>query len=675
MSETGPSSSAGPAPEPSGAERPNETKRDNSESSGSTATNEATPPSQTGPHTVGNGGHGERGNLLKVSLAALGIVYGDIGTSPLYAMRECFNGTHGVPLTHDNVLGVLSLIFWSLTLIVSVKYIAYVLRADNKGEGGVLALMALASSSVGNARVRMVLFALGIFGAALLYGDGAITPAMSVLSAVEGLEVAAPRMRPAVLPLTIVILIGLFTLQRRGTAGIGAMFGPIMLVWFTTLGVLGVVNLVRAPEVFNAMLPTHGARFLIENGSAAIGVLSGVFLVVTGSEALYADLGHFGRAPIRRAWFSVAFPGLFLNYLGQGALLLTHPDAVEHPFFRMVPEFALYPMIALSTTATVVACQALISGVYSLSRQGTMLGVLPRLTVKHTSAEERGQIYVPSVNWLMLIATIFLVLEFRSSSNLAAAYGIAVSLTMLITSLLTFFWVHLRWGWSLPVSLAVTSIFIIPELAFAGANLTKVADGGWFPLLVAALLFMLMTTWKRGREILARRFREQLLPLSDFFDLMQVELPKRVPGTAVFMTSSLEGTPQALLHNFVHNRVVHQHVVLLTIITAEAAHISPRNRYQREELSEGFIRIIARYGFMEQPDVPKLLTQAGLLGAGFEGTSFFLGRETMIATSSPGMARWRLHIFAFLARNAQPATKFFNIPPDRVMEIGTQIEL
>lgn len=667
MSESGPSSSAHPLAHGTERVRPDQGAAGPIPESPGAA-------SVTGPMRVvpGPGGPSHR---FKVYLAALGIVYGDIGTSPLYAMRECFHGSHGVPLTHDNVLGVLSLIFWSLLLIVSIKYVAYVLRADNKGEGGVLALMALASSSIQGTRLRAVLFALGILGAALLYGDGVITPAISVLSAVEGLEIAAPQLHAWVLPLTILILIGLFSFQRRGTARIGALFGPLMLVWFSTLAGLGVLNLLETPEVVQAVLPTHAAHFLMNSGWTGFGVLGGVFLVVTGSEALYADLGHFGRSPIRRAWFAIVFPALFLNYLGQGALLLRNPDALEHPFFRMVPEFALYPLIALSTVATVIASQALISGVYSISRQATMLGVLPRITVKHTSAQERGQIYVPTINWLLLLATIFLVLEFRSSTNLAAAYGIAVSLTMLITSLLTFFLVYYRWHWKLPVALAVTSIFIIPELAFTAANLTKVADGGWFPLLVALLLCLLMTTWQRGREILAQRFKEQLLPLSDFFDLMRVELPKRVPGTAVFMTSSLSGTPQALVHNFVHNRAVHQHVVLLTILTDDAAHVSAKDRYTLEPLQEGFLRIVARYGFMEEPDVPRLLTQAGLLRAGFEGISFFLGRETMIASSRLGMARWRLHLFAFLVRNAQPATKFFNIPHDRVMEIGTQIAL
>lgn len=665
MSESGPSASTSPVPERTkrGIDQPDVGSSDSSRRD-----------VVTGPMPVVHG-HGDRSHRVKLALAALGIVYGDIGTSPLYAMRECFHASHGMPLTPANVLGVLSLIFWSLLLIVSIKYVAYVLRADNKGEGGVLALMALASSGVRGTRERSVLFGLGILGAALLYGDGVITPAISVLSAVEGLEVAAPQMHSWVLPLTILILIGLFSFQRRGTARIGALFGPIMLIWFSTLGGLGVLSLLKTPEVVHAVLPTHAARFLINNGWSGFSVLGGVFLVVTGSEALYADLGHFGRSPIRRAWFAIVFPALFLNYLGQGALLIRTPNALEHPFFRMVPPFALYPLIALSTVATVIASQALISGVYSISRQATMLGVLPRITVKHTSAEERGQIYVPTINWLLLLATVFLVLEFGSSTKLAASYGIAVSLTMLITSLLTFFLVRHGWRWRLPVALAVTSVFLIPELAFTAANLTKVADGGWFPLMVAGFLCLLMTTWQRGRELLAQRFREQLLPLSDFFDLMRVELPKRVPGTAVFMTSSISGTPQALVHNFVHNRAVHQHVVLLTILTDDAAHISKRNRYTLEPLQEGFIRIVAHYGFMEEPDVPELLTEAGVLGAGFEGISFFLGREIMIASSRLGMARWRLNLFSFLVRNAQPATRFFKIPHDRVMEIGTQIAL
>ena len=643
-----------------------------------TASGQGASPIGTQAHGAGGrAGHGgeHHNNLLKLSFGALGVVYGDIGTSPLYAMRECFHATHGVAASKEAVLGVMSLIIWSLILIVTIKYIAYVLRADNKGEGGVLSLMTLASSGQKNRRVASMLFVLGVVGSALLYGDGVITPAISVLSAVEGLELAAPSVHKAVTPLAILILVGLFSLQRRGTAGVGLLFAPVMLVWFATLGVLGVVSVLQTPDVLEAILPTHAVRFFWNNGTRAFLVLSGVFLSVTGSETLYADLGHFGRAPIRAAWFAVAFPALLANYWGQAALIFREPSAAANPFFRLAPEWGIYPMVALATVAASVASQAVISGVFSLSRQANMLGVLPRVNVRHTSAAERGQIYVPTINWLLLIATVFLVIEFGSSSNLAAAYGMAVSLTMLITTVLAYFLVRQRWGYSLPVALGITAAFLIPELAFTAANATKIAHGGWFPLAVAACLFLLMITWKRGREILALRFKEQLLPLSDFFDLMRVELPKRVPGTAVFMTSSLDGTPPALLHNFMHNRVVHQHVMLLSVITEEEAHVSYCERFTLEEMEEGFMRMKARYGFMEQPDVPTLLTQAGLLGAGFEGFTFFLGKETMIATHRGGMAGWRLHLFTFLARNAQPATKFFNIPPDRVMEIGTQIEL
>jgi KUP system potassium uptake protein len=415
--------------------------------------------------------------------------------------------------------------------------------------------------------------------------------------------------------------------------------------------------------------------FFSQHGVAGIAVLGAVVLVITGSEALYADLGHFGRTPIRRAWFVVVFPGLFLNYVGQGALILVDPHAAENPFFSMAPTWGLYPLIALSTVATVIASQALISGIYSLTHQGTMLGLLPRLNVRHTSASERGQIYVPAANWMLMIATICLVLGFRSSSALAAAYGIAVTLTMTITTMLACFLVVSAWGWSLARALSLSLLFLVPELMFTGANLTKIEHGGWFPLVAGAGLFTLMTTWRRGREILAERFREQMLPLTDFLELIRVELPARVPGTAVFMTSSRDGTPPALLHNFMHNRVLHQKVVLLTIVTEESARVAESDRFTQEELEEGMSRLLAHYGFMEQPDVPALLAQAKIVGPSLEGTTFFLGRETMIATKRPGMARWRVGLFSFLSRNAQPATKFFNIPPERVMEIGAQIEL
>jgi KUP system potassium uptake protein len=611
---------------------------------------------------------------LKLAVAAVGVVYGDIGTSPLYAMRECFNEEHGIAFTRGNVMGVLSLIFWALTLIVSLKYVAYVLRADNKGEGGILALMALASGPLRSTRTYTVLIALGVFGAALLYGDGVITPAISVLSAVEGLELAAPGLHRLVIPITIVILIGLFAMQRKGTAGLGAIFGPIMLLWFGSLFGFGLWRMLSHPSVMASVNPLYAARFLSENGVAGLLVLGSVVLVVTGGEALYADLGHFGRKPIRSAWYGVVMPALLMNYFGQGALLIEDPKAVENPFFLLFPQVLLYPMIALSTLAAVIASQALITGVYSLTSQATMLGLLPRVRINHTSADERGQIYVPFVNWALMLATISLVLGFRSSSNLAAAYGIAVTLTMVITTVLAYMLARHVWHWSVPKAGLLSLVFLTPELVFMGANAIKIEHGGWFPLVVGAAIFVMMLSWKRGREILAQRFREQLLPLSDFFDIMRVELPARVPGTAVFMTSSRDGTPPALLHNFMHNRVVHQHIVLLTVITSDAARVNPSDRCTVEEMEHGFIRVVGRYGFMEQPDAPKLLRDAGLIGT-VEHVTFFLGRENLIATQHPGMARWRVSLFAFLTRNAQPATKFFNIPPDRVMELGAQIEL
>jgi len=621
-------------------------------------------------HGAGSG----RAYELKLAVAALGVVYGDIGTSPLYALRECFSKEHGVALTPANVMGVLSLIFWALTLIVSLKYVAYVLRADNKGEGGILALMALASGGLRGTRTYPVLIALGVFGAALLYGDGVITPAISVLSAVEGLEIAAPGLHHLVIPITILILIGLFAMQKRGTAGLGAIFGPVTMLWFLSLFAFGVYRMIEHPSVMASVNPAHAARFLAENGTVGLLVLGSVVLVVTGGEALYADLGHFGRKPIRLAWYAVVMPALLMNYFGQGALLIADPSAVESPFFRMVPSFALYPMVALSTAATVIASQALISGVYSLTSQGTMLGLLPRVRIQHTSASERGQIYVPFVNWALMLATIGLVLGFKSSSNLAAAYGIAVTLTMVITTVLAYFWVRHVWGWSPLKASLLSLLFLAPELVFMGANAIKIEHGGWFPLAVGAAIFATMFSWKRGREILAQRFREQMLPLSDFFDLMRVDVPARVPGTAVFMTSTGDGTPPALLHNFLHNRVVHQQIILLTVMTSDSARVAESERLTVQELQDGFRRVIGRYGFMEQPDAPKLLQRAGLIGS-VEHVTFFLGRENLTATERPGMAKWRVAIFAFLTRNAQSATKFFNIPSDRVMEIGAQIEL
>ena len=615
-----------------------------------------------------------KGYLAKVAIAALGVVFGDIGTSPLYSMRECFHGAHGMKITEAGVLGILSLIFWSLMLIVAVKYVFYVLRADNKGEGGILSLMALVVGVLRGSRWRPFVLACGVFGAALLYGDGAITPAISVLSAVEGLEIAAPSLEPLVIPLTIAILLGLFAIQKRGTASVGAVFGPIMIAWFSTLAVLGVYRLSGNLSVLAAVSPVHGVRFLTSHGKVGFAVLGAVFLVVTGGEALYADLGHFGRRPIRLAWFTIVFPALLLNYFGQGALLLEDPEAIENPFFRMAPDWALYPLVALSTAATVIASQALITGVYSLTRQATMLGFMPRVEVRHTSADERGQIYVPTMNWLLMLATVSLVLGFKSSSELAAAYGIAVTLTMVMTTVLAALWASRGWNWRREWVAALTILFLVPETVFLVANLAKIAHGGWFPLAVGVVLFAVMTTWRRGREILQRRFQEDLLPLTDFFDLLRVEIPARVPGTAVFMTSIKDGTPPALLRNFMHNRVLHQHIVLMTIATQESARVAEEDRFTLETLDHGFARITGRYGFMEQPDAPRLLEKAGLVSS-VEHTTFFLGRENLISSAHPGMARWRIRLFAALTRNAQPANKFFSIPSDRVMEIGAQIEL
>ncbi len=629
-------------------------------------------PNHAVPDSGGHGGHGGDTRLLKLAFGALGVVYGDIGTSPLYSMRECFAG--GMETTHENILGVLSLISWSLIIMVSLKYIAYVLRADNKGEGGILALMALSSSNLRKSRAYLPLIFLGVFGSALLYGDGMITPAISVLSAVEGLKIAAPSLEHLVVPITIVILIGLFIVQKRGTGGIGAVFGPITFLWFLTIATLGVSHIIRYPAVLSAISPSHGVMFLVHHGQRGLLVLGGVFLAVTGGEALYADLGHFGRRPIRLAWFSIVFPALLMNYFGQGALLILQPETIENPFFRMVPGFALYPVVLLSTCATVIASQALISGVYSLTSQATMLGFLPRFSIRHTSAHERGQIYIPSVNYVLMLAAIALVLGFKSSDSLAAAYGIAVTLTMIITTVLAFFLVRYGWGWGYHKAIPITLVFFIPEMFFVSANVVKIEHGGWVPLAIGAVIFTIMVTWKRGREILSERFREQLLPLSDFYDVIAVELPARVPGTAVFMTGARDGTPPALLHNFLHNRVLHQNIVLLTIITDDTARIAEDERFKMEKLDHGFCRIVGRYGFMEQPDVPQLLIGTGLIHT-VEHTTFFLGRENLVATKRPGMARWRVSLFAFMSRNAQPATKFFNIPPDRVMEIGAQIEL
>jgi KUP system potassium uptake protein len=612
--------------------------------------------------------------FLTLCLGALGVVYGDIGTSPLYAIRECFHPSHGLPVTAPNVLGLLSLIFWSLVIVITVKYLAYVLRADNHGEGGVLALMALALGA-GKGRVSGAgVIVLGLFGAALLYGDGMITPAISILGALEGLVIATSAFEHWVVPLTVVILVMLFLPQRFGTARVGAIFGPIMLVWFLAIAALGAVQIVRRPEVLFALSPHFGMAFLFDHGAIAFVVLGSVFLVVTGGEALYADMGHFGPKPIRMTWFVLAGPALLLNYFGQGALLISDAKAVENPFFLLAPRVLLYPLVVLSVLAAVIASQAVISGAFSLTRQATMLGFWPRVEVQHTSAREIGQIYVPTINWMLMLATIALVLGFRTSSNLAAAYGIAVTTTMVITTLLAYVVARHHWHWGVIPALALTLLFVGIDLAFFGANALKIAHGGWFPLLVGGAIFVLMTTWKRGRELLGRRIRAQIVPLDDFWELLRVERPARVPGTAVFMTSNAEGTPPALMQNFLLNRVVHQEVILLTVQTTEQARVPERERVSFENLREGFKRVVVRYGFMDQPDIPAVLAGGHIPSWNIEHCTFFLGRETVLPAGGGEMAHWRQHLFAFMTRNSQRAATFFNVPPDRVMEIGSQIQ-
>ncbi len=619
-----------------------------------------------------------RGKYLRtLSLGALGVVYGDIGTSPLYALRECFHGHYAVEPTPANVLGVLSLVFWSLIAVISVKYLMFVLRADNQGEGGILALVALVVPRDVSPREHVWWLALlGVFGASLLYGDGMLTPAISVLSAVEGLEVAVPALRPIVVPLTVLILVGLFALQRRGTGPMGRLFGPVMVVWFSALAVLGIGGIARAPEVLAALAPWHALQFFVHNGMHGFVVLASVFLVVTGGEALYADMGHFGRRPIRIAWFGLVLPGLVLNYFGQGALLLHEPSVAENPFYLLAPSWALAPLVALATAATVIASQALISGAFSLTHQAIQLGYSPRLPVTHTSAQESGQIYVGPVNWVLMLAACALVLSFGSSANLAAAYGMAVTTTMLITSVLLCLVAWRRWGWRRR-AIALGAALLPIDLAFFASNLLKLTQGGWIALAIAGVVFSLMSTWKRGRRVMAARLEEISLPLELFLPDLETSKLHRVPGTAVFMTGDPSGTPHALLHNIKHNQVMHEKAIFLTLVTEDVPYVSRSERLSVNPLGQGMFRVIARHGFMEVPNVPALLDRirSPELPIELERTSFFLGHEKVIPSGHSGMARWREMLFAFMSRNAQNATSFFRIPPNRVVELGAQIEL
>ena len=615
------------------------------------------------------------GTLPLLALTALGVVYGDIGTSPLYALRESFYGPHRVFVNEGNVLGILSLVFWTLTIVVTFKYLVYVIRADNRGEGGILALTALVRSHVSGRRQWFVIM-LGLFGAALLYGDGIITPAVSILGAVEGLQVAAPGLSQWIVPVSVVILIGLFALQRYGTATVGTLFGPVMILWFATLAVLGVRGILREPGVLASINPVYAVRFFAANGYEGFLVLGAVFLVATGGEALYADLGHFGAKPIRLNWFMLVFPALLLNYFGQGALVLTSPETAQNPFYRLAPDWGLYPLLVLATMAAIIASQAVISGAFSLTRQAVQLGYLPRLSIIHTSAKTIGQIYVPAVNWTLMIATIAIVVGFGSSSNLASAYGVAVTTTMVITTGLAFFVARRVWGWNLFWAALVTSGFIFIDAAFFGANIIKVAQGGWMPLAVAALILAVMTTWQHGRMLLTERSATGLT-VEELIEQIGRSSVLRVPGAAIFLYADPTQIPTALLHNLKHNQILHAQNVFLTIQNEEIPYASDKERVSVADLGGDFHRVIARYGFMEDPDVPWILEEAKKrdleLAPGMP--TYILSRNTVIPSREPAMAHWRERLFIFLNDNSLRPTQFFRIPPNQAVEIGRQISL
>ena len=613
-----------------------------------------------------------------LALAAIGIVYGDIGTSPLYSLKTVFDPAHGLALTPANLLGVVSLIFWGLTIIVSFKYVTLVLRADNHGEGGIMALLALALGAIGGrGRLQAALLFIGVFGASLFYGDSVITPAISVLSAVEGLQVAAPSLQPFVVPLTIVILVGLYAVQSHGTAGIGRWFGPIMVLWFAVLAIMGVVNIVRSPAILAALNPWHALHFFTENRGIAFLALGAVVLAFTGAEALYADMGHFGRTPIRLAWFAVAFPALALNYLGQGGLLLAHPEAIANPFFQQLGGWSIYPLVVLSTIATVIASQATISGTFSMTKEAIALGFLPRMRIVHTSEREIGQIYIPAVNWLQLIAVLLAVVGFGSSESLASAYGIAVTATMLATTILTFFVIRYRWRLNLALCLAATGLFLAIDVAFFSANALKVLHGGWFPLLLGSVLLTLMLTWRKGRQQVFDNLQKHAIPLDAFLESLFLSPPVRVPGTAVFLRGESDGVPHAMLHNLSHNKVLHERIVFLTVHIGDEPRVAPEAQVSIGALGHGCHQVDIRFGFKDEPDIPAMLALCARHGLAFDmmQTSFFIARQTVISTPGEGMAPWREHVFVAMQRNARDAADYYRIPTNRVIELGTQVEI
>jgi KUP system potassium uptake protein len=607
-------------------------------------------------------------------------VYGDIGTSPLYAIRECFKEEHGLAATPANVYGVLSLILWALIIIVSIKYVVFILRADNRGEGGELALLALIlqtqQRTSDNTR-RFIIIALGLTGAALLYGDGVITPAMSVLGATEGLEVIAPQFHVFVVPSTIVILTSLFLIQKKGTAKVGRVFGPVMVLWFVAIALLGIIEISKGPGILLAINPWHGVKFFLSNGFAAFVILGAVVLAVTGAEALYADMGHFGRRPIRVAWFSLVLPALMLNYFGQAALILREPAAAANPFYLLAPRFLLYPLLALATAAAVIASQALISGAFSITQQCIQLGYCPRMSIIHTSETEHGQIYIPEVNRALMVGCLTIVIGFQSTSALGAAYGIAVTGSMAISTILFSTLARTRWQWSWPKVIGLASMFLIVDLSFFGSNALKVIHGGWVPLAIAIMVFTLMTTWNSGRRIVQNLLARGSLPIDLFMADVAKRKPYRAPGTAVFMTSNPEGAPLVLLHHLRHNKTLLQNVILLSILVTNVPYVADEERITATDLGEGFWRVVAKYGFMEKADVPQVLARCRALGvvADRRDTTYFLGRERLLPTGRMPLARWRKKLYIFMSRNSRTATEYFSIPPNRVVELGAQLEM
>jgi KUP system potassium uptake protein len=623
--------------------------------------------------------HGKKGSTAALVLAAIGVVFGDIGTSPLYALKECFSPEHGIPFSEAAVFGIISMMFWAILLVVTVKYIVFVMRADNKGEGGVLSLMALALRSLqSGTKSYLIVMMLGMFGACMLYGESVITPAISVLSAVEGLEIATPEMKRFVIPITVTILVALFVIQKFGTAAVGKLFGPITLLWFISLAGLGVLNVFKNPEIFAAINPMYAVNFISEHTLMAYIVMGSVVLVVTGVEALYLDMGHFGKSPVRMAWLFCVLPSLLMNYFGQGALLLADPEAIKNPFYLMVPDWALWPMVGLATAATVIASQAVISGAFSLANQAILLGFLPRMGIKHTSDNERGQIYIPVVNWSLLVMVIFTVIEFRESGNLAAAYGISVTTTMLITTILLSIVMRKEWHLNPVLIVSLFIGFLAVDLAFWTANLIKVKDGGWYPLMLGLLIFVCLMTWYKGRKLLRERVLKESIPLEPFVKSLLAHPPHRVEGTAIFLTAHIDYVPVAMLHNLKHNRVLHQRVFFLKLSTWDVPYVNDDERLTLKDMGGNVYLVRSVHGFKETPDINKVLA---LIQSKYQlefdlmETSFFLARDTVVPSKLPGMALWRERLFAWMFQNAAKPSDFFQIPTNRVVELGAKIEI